>query len=53
MLASIRHSVRGATTSHAYAKGVPVADLLHAVAWTNKRPSENTILGNVILKARQ
>ena len=30
------HSVRGAATSHAYAKGVPVAEILCAADWTNE-----------------
>ena len=31
------HSVRGAATSHAYAKGVPIAEILRAADWTNER----------------
>ena len=31
------HSVRGAATSHAYAKSVPIAEILRAADWTNER----------------
>ena len=29
------HSVRSASTSYAYAKGVPIAEILRAADWTN------------------
>ena len=31
------HNVRGAATSQAYAKGVPIAEILRAADWTNER----------------
>ena len=31
------HSVRSAATSHAHAKGVPIAEILRAADWTNER----------------
>ena len=30
------HSVRSASSSHAYARGIPIADILRAADWTNK-----------------
>ena len=31
------HSVRSASSSHAYARGVPIADILRAADWTNEQ----------------
>ena len=31
------HSVRSASSSHAYARGVPIADILRAADWTNEK----------------
>ena len=30
-------SVRNASSSHAYARGVPIADILRAADWTNEK----------------
>ena len=31
------HSVRSASSSHAYARGVPIADILRTADWTNEK----------------
>ena len=37
-------SVRSASSSHAYARGVPIADILRAADWTNEKPFRNYYL---------
>lgn len=41
------HSVRSASTSYAYAKGVPVAEILRAADWTNARTFKKYYLRSV------
>ena len=38
------HSVRGAATSHTYAKGVQIVEILRAADWINERTFRNYYL---------
>ena len=43
------HSVRGASVTNAYIKGVPVADILRTADWTNERTFRKSYLGEHIV----